>query len=252
MLTEDEMLNLEVALSARSAAEQAGRELGVVVRAYDQRLSRNLAALLPGAKVLAAYELAGEAFAAAAFGETIAGLFRLHDHTILVAEYAVREGDGLCGRLLAQVGHGFGVVPVALRRAATSAESAESADDLDLVFPPDGVRLKAGDRLTVLASINGLRRIERDQIVPPRRWRAHGSPPIVKDFLHFAGNTLSRVSGLPLADARAFMESLPGAIELDLYDAQARRLVNELRHQMELRLEPVAVGTQGPVAGAPS
>lgn len=112
VVTEDQMLNLEVALMAREAAQQINRDIGLVVRTYDQRFSDNLRNLLPDAKALSAYGLSAEAFAGAAFGENILGLFRLNNQTILVTEYTIEADDTLVGELLSRVAYGYGVVPI--------------------------------------------------------------------------------------------------------------------------------------------
>ncbi|MBI4780979.1 MAG: NAD-binding protein [Oscillatoriophycideae cyanobacterium NC_groundwater_1537_Pr4_S-0.65um_50_18] len=227
VVTEDQMLNLEVALMAREAAQQIDRDIQLVVRAYDQRFSDNLSNLLPDAKALAAYGLAAEAFAGAAFGENILGLFRLNDQTILVAEYTIAPGDTLAGQLLAQVAYGYGVVPIFQQRASHS-----ESDLADCLMPPDDRRLQVGDRLILLASINGLRRIEHREMLPPQRWRLEAQKPLNQGAQQEGSNILHQISGCDLDRARAFTENLPGAIDLLLYEYQAHRLVEELRRQL--------------------
>ncbi|MEW6497729.1 MAG: NAD-binding protein, partial [Cyanobacteriota bacterium] len=102
--TDDEMVNLEVGLMAHAANPRGG----LVIRTFEQGLSKNLAQLLPNAQVLCAYALAAEAFAGAAFGENIDNLFRLNNQTILVTEYQIEAGDTLNGLLLAEVAYGYG------------------------------------------------------------------------------------------------------------------------------------------------
>ena len=91
VVTDDQMLNLEVALMAQDQAQQAERSIELVIRTYDQRFRNNILNLLPDAKVLAANELTAEAFVGAAFGENILGLFRLNNQTILVTEYLIAK-----------------------------------------------------------------------------------------------------------------------------------------------------------------
>jgi Trk K+ transport system NAD-binding subunit len=236
VVTDDQMLNLEVALMAKSAARQMERNIGVVIRTYDQRFRDNLNDLLPDAKALAAYELSAEAFAGAAFGENILGLFRLNNQTILVTEYQVTKDDTLVGKSLYKVAYGYGVVPIVHHRANQPIH-----DNLaEFILPSDERILAVGDRLVVLASINGLRRIEHEELVPPRRWRLEVKKPLNQTFLHDCGSDLARIAGYNLNDARAFMENLPGAIELSLYDYQAYRLEQELCRQLPMKLVPLA------------
>jgi Trk K+ transport system NAD-binding subunit len=234
VVTDDQMLNLEVALMARSAAQQLDRSIDLVIRTYDQRFRDNLSDFLPDAKALAAYELAAEAFAGAAFGENILGLFRLNDQTILVTEYQITEGDTLIHKSLFQIAYGYGVIPIFHQRANQTAE-----DHMESLLPTDERQLHEGDRLVVLSSINGLRRIEHGELVPPRRWRLNAQKPLNPTFLHYCGNDLARISGCGLEEARAFMNRLPGTIELWMYDYQAHQLVQELSRKLPMWWELV-------------
>ncbi|NJN87120.1 MAG: TrkA family potassium uptake protein [Leptolyngbyaceae cyanobacterium SL_7_1] len=171
LVTDDQMQNLEAALIAKETAQQHHRTIDVVVRTSDQRFGANLVELLPDAKALSTYELSSEAFVGAAFGENILSLFRLNNQTILVAEYFINANDTLAGKILAQVSYGYGVVPILHRKGRIVMEG----EVQEVFMPYDDVGLQVGDRLVVLSSINGLRRIERGELLPPRRWR---SPPI--------------------------------------------------------------------------
>jgi Trk K+ transport system NAD-binding subunit len=236
VVTDDQMLNLEVALMAKNAAQQMERNIGIVIRTYDQRFRDNLNNLLPDAKALAAYELSAEAFAGAAFGENILGLFRLNNQTILVTEYQITADDTLVGKSLFMVAYGYGVVPIVHHRAHQPVH-----DQLaEFILPSDERILTTGDRLVVLASINGLRRIEHEELVPPRRWRLEVQKPLNKTFLYDCGSDLARIAGYNLTEARTFMENLPGAIELSLYDYQAHRLEQDLSRQLPMKLIPLS------------
>jgi Trk K+ transport system NAD-binding subunit len=234
--TDDQMVNLEVALTARNAGSQIERPLNLVVRAQDQRFCDHLNGLLPDAKALCVYALAAEAFAGAAFGENILSLFRLSKQTILVTEYLIEATDTLNGKLLAQVAYGYGVVPIAY----------QSHLDRPLrMMPSDDIRLQVGDRLIVLATINGLQRIELGTLTPPRQWQLQALKPLNSGATHYAGNTLENITGCGLSEARAFMDNLPetldvpGVIELSLYEHQADHLLRQLRKLLPVRLIPV-------------
>jgi Trk K+ transport system NAD-binding subunit len=226
-VTEDQMVNLEVALLARNA----NRNIGVVVRTYDQRFSDNLKDFMPDARALAAYALSAEAFASAAFGENVLGLFRLNQQTILVTEYCISANDTLVGKSLAQVAYGYGVVPVYHQELNVMYDSER------FLLPADERVLDVGDRLIVLSSINGLRRIEHGDITFPERWRLEVSPPLNPIVLHDCSSLLFRISGCDLEQARTLMANLPGTIELDLYDHQAYHLEQELGKQLPLKLQ---------------
>jgi Trk K+ transport system NAD-binding subunit len=226
-VTEDQMVNLEVALLARNA----NRNIGVVVRTYDQRFSDNLRDFMPDARALAAYALSAEAFASAAFGENVLGLFRLNQQTILVTEYCISDTDTLAGKSLAQVAYGYSVVPV-YHQELNAVHDSER-----FLLPSDERVLDVGDRLIVLSSINGLRRIEHGDITLPERWRLEIARPLNTIVLHDCSSLLFRISGCDLERARSLMANLPGTIELNLYNHQAYHLEQELGKQLPLKLQ---------------
>jgi voltage-gated potassium channel Kch len=233
-VTEDQMVNLEVALLARNAAQRLNREIGLVVRTYDQRFSDNLRDFIPDAKALAAYSLSAEAFASAAFGENVLGLFRLNQQTILVTEYCISATDTLVGKSLAQVAYGYSVVPIYHQ------EQNAIHDSERFLLPADERILSVGDRLIVLSSINGLRRIEHGDVMPPDRWRLEISHSLNTIVLHDCSNLLFRISGCDLERARTLMANLPGTMDLELYDHQAYHLEQELGKQLPLKLQRIA------------
>ncbi|MBW4517083.1 MAG: NAD-binding protein [Timaviella obliquedivisa GSE-PSE-MK23-08B] len=238
VVTEDQMLNLEVALLARNAAQQIHRNIGLVVRTYEQRFSNNLSDLLPDAKTLTAYALSAEAFASAAFGENILGLFRLNHQTILVTEYRVGTADTLVNKTLAQVAYGYGVVPVYHQTVQVTPPTAYDPDKF--LLPPDERLLTEGDRLVILSSINGLRRIEHGDMLPSQRWRLAIARALKPGDVFDCSSLLFRLSSCTLEQARSFMANLPGSMELDLYSHQAYRLEEELGRQVPVQLEAIA------------
>ncbi len=234
-VTDDQMLNLEVALLA--AEKTLNHRFSPVVRTRSQTFSDNLTALMPQAQTFCAYALAAEAFAGAAFGENILGLFRLGGQNILITEYAITVGDTLIGKQMGQVAYGYGVVPV-LRETQDS-----RGNPMDVLLPTDDQHLVAGDRLFVLSSINGLRRIERGESTPPRRWRLSGEIPMAHqaqpDAIKDAIALLAKLANCPTATAQTFVQNLPASIDIDLYDYQAARLIQTMKERLPLRLAPL-------------
>ena len=232
-LTDDQILNLEVALIASEKAVDVGRNIGSVIRANDQRFSENLVNLLPHATAFCPDELSAQAYAGAAFGERILGLFALHDQIILVVEFHIEKGDTLVGKLLSELSYGYGVVPILYRTESRRLDGRPTK----VLIPSDIERLKAGDHLVVLSSIDGLRKIERGDIAPPWRWRLEVKPPTsqiltdtaARTLTDNAAHTLHIISGCDLSKARAFMDSLPGHMELQMYKHQAYSLWQALR-----------------------
>ncbi|MEL6490161.1 MAG: NAD-binding protein [Cyanobacteria bacterium J06621_3] len=231
-VTDDPMLNLEIALivSEAVATSRNAASFTPIVRTINQALSENLAVLLPQAKAFSVYALSAEAFAGAAFGENILSLFRLQKQTVLVTEYFIESGDHLSGKLLAEVAYGYGVVPILLKTRSSQGEVQS------IPLPSDEQRLKEGDQLHVLSSINGLKRIERGEIVAPRHWRMQLGKPLNQQVLLSAGNVLVQLSGLDLSWCRRLMNNLPTTVELSLYDYQAHRLQAELQRYIPAQL----------------
>ncbi|OYQ63686.1 hypothetical protein B9G53_15685 [Pseudanabaena sp. SR411] len=233
-VTDDQMLNLETALLARDAAKRINRQMNLAIRTYDRYFSENLAELLPSSQSFCAYALSAEAFAGAAFGENMLSLFRLNQRTVLVAEYIISENDTLIGKNLSQIAYGYIVVPVYLKTSAPKADGHS-----EFYMPSDDEVMKVGDRLTLLASISGLRRIELGNLHLPKRWQLRAKPPLNSSVLLDAGNKLKNISGCDLEIARRFMQSLPAAIELPMYDTQAYRLGQSLMRLLPIKIYPL-------------
>jgi len=233
-VTDDQMLNLEAALLARDISQKASHQVNLAIRTYDRYFSENLAELLPNSQSFCAYALSAEAFAGAAFGENMLSLFRLNQRTVLVAEYVIVEDDTLVNKNLSQISYGYTVVPIYLKKGSPKADG-----HTEFYMPSDDEVMKVGDRLILLASISGLRRIELGNLHLPKRWQLRAKPPLNSSVLLDAGNKLKNISGCDLELARRFMESLPAAIELPMYDIQAYRLGQALIRLLPIKIYPL-------------
>ncbi len=209
----DEVDNLEMGLMAH----RLNPHCRAIIRTYNQQFSDRIAQIFPFAQVLCAAAISAEAFAAAAFGENVVGLLRLYGQTVLVTQYTVEQGDTLNGLLLSQVAYGYGVVPVWHHRPPQSGQ----------VMPSEDTVLRMGDRLVVLATISGLRRIERCQLTPPSCTIAVDKAMNPAALFDGAAE-IARTSGFPLAAAREFMAQLPRTLPHPMYPQQAHRLVRLL------------------------
>jgi Trk K+ transport system NAD-binding subunit len=212
-VTDDEMLNLELAMMTHAANPQSR----LVIRTFEQSLTNNLAQLLPYADVLCANSISAEAFAAAAYGENVISLFRLNNQTVLVTEYFVETGDTLEGLILAEVSYGYGVVPILYQEPHGKAK----------LMPIDDIRLGNGDRLVVLATIKSLKAIEVRALLEPS-WYVYIEQPLNKEAIFEGANVIVRVCNCPMLTARLMMENLPCRLDIPLYKLQAQRLVREL------------------------
>ncbi|MEO0395541.1 MAG: NAD-binding protein [Cyanobacteria bacterium P01_A01_bin.137] len=232
-VTDDPVLNLEVALIAAEALESEDRPFTPVIRTLSQLFSDNIKSFLPQARSFSVYALSAEAFAGAAFGENILGLFRLNHQTILITEYTIEYGDTLNDKPLAEIAYGYGVVPILLR------QNQPNRQYQDYPMPSDDMRVRMRDKLYVLSSINGLRRIERGEMTPPRQWLLEVDAPLNPNMVTEAGNLLARLTTVPLDECRRLMATLPNSLQLALYDYQAHRLMQELKRSIPIRLSPL-------------
>ncbi|MBD2258072.1 potassium channel protein [Pseudanabaena sp. FACHB-2040] len=212
-VSDDEIQNLEMGLMAH----RVNADCRLIIRTYDQQFSDKLAQLFPYAQVLCASAISAEAFAGAAFGEHVLSLFRLYNQTILVTQYTIEMGDTLSGHLLSEVAYGYGVVPIWHQRPNKSAT----------VMPSEDIRLRPGDRLVVLATIRGLRRVEQADVAP-RRWQIRVEMALTNDARFDGASELARVSGSDIGLARDFMTRLPAIFPAKLHRHQALRLVRLL------------------------
>ena len=232
-VTDDPVLNLEVALLAAEALENEKRPFTPVIRTLSQLFSDNIKSFLPQARSFSVYALSAEAFAGAAFGENILGRFRLNHQTILITEYTIEYGDTLNNKPLAEIAYGYGVVPILLR------QSQPNRQYQDYPMPSDDLRVHLRDKLYVLSSINGLRRIERGEMTAPRQWLLEVDAPLNPNMLSEAGTLLAKLSNVQLDRCRQLMETLPNSLQLALYDYQAYRLMQELKRCVPIRLSPL-------------
>ncbi|MGK7917930.1 MAG: NAD-binding protein [Prochloraceae cyanobacterium] len=215
VITDNEMENLEIALMARNA----NPKINLALRTYGQTLSNYLAEILPGAQALCTCEIAAKAFAGAAFGENIINLFRLKNRTILVTEYRIEPGDTLNGFLLADIAYGYGVIPILHQKPATPST----------FMPSDDIFLQVGERLIILATTGGLRRIEQGQLnCNPKSYQVLVQKALTPAAKFEGANAIARITGCSLNLARELMSQLPETLPVFLYKQQGQRLVREL------------------------
>ena len=227
IVTDDEILNLETALMAKAissrSALQTAPHLNLVLKTSGIRISRHLRTLLPAAQIVGVYAVAAEAFAGAAFGENILNLFRLGDNTVLVTEYHIEAEDTLHGLLLADIAYGYGVIPIIYQQPNRTS----------VHLPLDELPLKVGDRLVVLATIEGLRRIEQGLLnLEAKQWQISIERALTTDAIFDGANAIARITGCSLTLARETMNNLPQILPVLLYQHQAYRLIKELKQTL--------------------
>jgi Trk K+ transport system NAD-binding subunit len=212
IVTDDEVLNLEVALTA----QRLNPTIPLVIRTSGARLTQHLSHLLPNAQIWDVYAVAAEVFAGAAFGENILYLFRCENQIILVTEYQIGENDGLNGLLLTDVAYGYGVVPLLHQKLSEKSQ----------LLPVGDIRLALGDRLVILASMSGLRRIEqRRKTYLEKTWYVRVEKALTEEANFDGANIITLISDCPISKARDLMKNLPMILDMPLYHHQALRLV---------------------------
>jgi hypothetical protein len=94
------------------------------------------------------------------------------------------------------------------------------------LFPSEDIRLEAGNRLVVLATMEGLQNAEYG-MTAARNYQVRILGVKTDQFLFNGVRTLSRVTGCKLAVARELMANLPATTDR-LFRHLADRLVREL------------------------
>ena len=226
--TENELMNLEIALTSRTICPNSHLVIGTIGKGLTDHLTQ----LLEKTQVISVYSVAAEAFAGAAFGENILSLFRLNNQTILVTEYEIEDQDTLNGLLISQVAYGYGVVVVLH----------QSPPEASRLMPSEDLQLRIGDRIVVLATGEGLQRIEKGETKNELHCWQVRLEEIVSEEAKFEGaNTISRITGCQLSSARKFLNNVPQTIPIILYEHQGYRLIKALKKlSIKSRLIPVA------------
>ena len=225
--SEDEMLNVEMALKTQKINPKSS----LIIRTFGQRLSENLAQMLPKSQIISAYAVAAEAFAGAAFGENILDLFRLHNQTVLVTEYQFSEFDSLNGLMLSEIAYGYGVVPISYHNPLRSPE----------LMPKNYKKIEPGICLVVLATIDGLKRMERGRIgIYPKNWQIVIESAVTEVARFDGANQITKMTNYPLNRARDLIDNLPQTLPVPLYKLQAQDLIRILQqHQVMASLKKI-------------
>jgi len=225
--SEDEMLNVEMGLKTQKLNPKSS----LIIRTFGQRLSENLAQILPKSQIISAYAVAAEAFAGAAFGENILDLFRLYNQTVLVTEYQFSEVDTLNGLMLSEIAYGYGVVPISYQNSPRPPE----------LIPKEYKKIEPGIRLVVLATIDGLKRMEQGRIgIYPKSWQIVIESANTEEAKFEGANQIAKISNYSLDKARELINNLPQTLPIPLYKLQAQHLIKVLQqHQVMATLKRI-------------
>jgi Trk K+ transport system NAD-binding subunit/multidrug transporter EmrE-like cation transporter len=148
ILTSDDLVNLETGLAVRDGLAERWIEVPVVLRVFDRALGSCLQQTFHFNHVWSTAALASPWFVGAVLGLEILATFYVRNQPFLVARLEVREGGGLDGLAMQDLGARIRVVAIA--RGGGS----------DLEHPPRrDTRLAAGDRAYLLGPYEELLRV---------------------------------------------------------------------------------------------
>lgn len=146
-VTSDDQTNLRIGLAARGARP----DVHVVLRVFSDALADKLADLFGIHTAYSTSDLAGPTLAAAAILNGVDHAFVL-DGRLFAVDEAPATATGWVGKTLAVARDRDGALVISLRR-----------DGQRMYLPPFDETVKAGDELTVLATLDTLTRIGREK-----------------------------------------------------------------------------------------
>jgi Trk K+ transport system NAD-binding subunit/multidrug transporter EmrE-like cation transporter len=168
ILTSDDLVNLETGLAVRDVLSERWVEVPVVLRVFDRALGSRLQSTFNFNHVWSTSALASPWFVGAVLGLEILATFYVRNQPFLVARLTVREGGGLAGLAMRDLGARIRVVAIA--RAGTPT----------LEHPPRrDTRFAAGDQAYLLGPYEELLRVlsrEREGAEDPSAETATPSP----------------------------------------------------------------------------
>jgi Trk K+ transport system NAD-binding subunit/multidrug transporter EmrE-like cation transporter len=152
ILTSDDLVNLETGLAVRDALAERWVEVPVVLRVFDRALGSRLQSTFKFNHVWSTSALASPWFVGAVLGLEILATFYVRNQPFLVARLTVREGGGLAGLAMRDLGARIRVVAIARAGAEGTAEPLEHP-------PRRDTRFAAGDQAYLLGPYEELLRV---------------------------------------------------------------------------------------------
>jgi len=167
ILTSDDLVNLETGLAVRDELAARWKEVPVVLRVFDRALGSRLQQTFNFNHVWSTAALASPWFVGAVLGLEILATFYVRNQPFLVARLEVREGGGLAGLEMQELGARIRVVAIARggeggddAGGGGNAEGGRGNDGGALEYPPRrDTRLAAGDRAYLLGPYEELLRV---------------------------------------------------------------------------------------------
>ncbi|MGC8874459.1 MAG: potassium channel family protein [Chloroflexia bacterium] len=144
--TNDDLMNLRIVLNVRSL----NPEIRIVLRMFDGELAERLGKGLGIRTAFSTSAIAAPAFATAAIHEGVSHSFVLEGDLLHISEIVIRSEGQLCGHTVQEIEEQLDLSVVFHQRG-------ERRD----MHPASDLRLEAGDRVLVFASLEQLARLER-------------------------------------------------------------------------------------------
>jgi Trk K+ transport system NAD-binding subunit len=143
-VTSDDLVNLQIGLSAR----RAHPHLHLVLRVFSDTLAEKLSDLFHISTTYSTSELAGSTLSAAAILSGVSQAFFVDDDLLATDQRTTRANDGLNGKSIQAIRAQEQALVIALRRQGKM-----------ISLPPLETTIAPGDELTVLATLDTLARL---------------------------------------------------------------------------------------------
>lgn len=211
-VTSSELANIEIALLVR----EMNPKQRVVVRLNDPQFAE---AVRDAAEIRQAFSvpaLAAPAFAAAVYGDRVQTLVTAAGRTLVVVDLQVNDADDyLNGRSLRALVLDYALLPVAL-----------AGHDLATLR---GYRLRVGDKLTVVAELTDLERLQRRDRPPANhRVEVDAFPVTAKEVLIPLLRTIRHCSQ---EEAETILNATPFTLSEGRTMGEARELIEQLERE---------------------
>ncbi|MDM8006310.1 MAG: NAD-binding protein [Phycisphaerae bacterium] len=154
LATNDDLANLEMAIDVR----KLNPKIRVIIRMFDQELAERLRSSFDMPLTFSTSELAAPLFATSSSDPTIVNSFYIGDRLLVVANLEVKAGSELAGQMIRDLGKGMHSFVLSHNRGEETT-----------LFPTSDTPLQPGDRITVQAEPEDLKRVHELNREPAQR-----------------------------------------------------------------------------------
>ena len=157
--------------------------------------------------------------------------YKMQQVSNLVTEYHFDKKNTLNGLMLLELAYGYGIVPILYQKPPLHPE----------FLPKKYRKIESGIRLVVLATINGLKRIEQGiSGIYPKHWEILIERANTEEAKFAGASQISKISNFPIGEAMYLMNNLPKILPVPLYKLQGQHLIRTLqKNQVTARLKRI-------------